>query len=467
MTPLSQLAGKRVTVMGLGLHGGALGTIRWLHEQGANITVTDLQSEQGLATTVAQLKDIPNITWVLGRHRDEDFTDADLVIRNPAVRRDSQYLALATAHHVPIEMDSSLFFKYSPTENIIGITGSKGKSTTTHAISHLLQVKYPQAVTVGIDGASPLGKLADVTKDCVVVFELSSWRLEALDKMGVSPHTAVVTSIYEDHLNTYSSFAEYIETKKSIFRHQDPTDRVILNADDAIIRKWTGELTSDVFWYSLGSKLPTQYGIYVKRGVITIRIRSGTVSLFPLSRLQLKSEHERRNVLPAILLGFLGGIPIDSIELNIRNLKGLAHRLEKVRVMNSVTYINDSAATMPDATIAAVKALNKKHLVLILGGNDKRLRFENLAVALAQARVRGIVFLPGTATDRLERQIRGAYGTPPQMVPAASMPEAVATATELARPGDVVLLSPGATSFGLFQHEFHRGDVFKSAVQAL
>lgn len=465
---MTTLEGKRVTVMGLGLHGGALGTIAWLAQQRAIITVTDLKSAQQLQPTIDALRPYPDITLVLGKHREEDFASADLVIRNPAVPRTSKFLEIARQSGVPIEMDSSLFFEHCPTKHIIGITGSKGKSTTTHVISKILQVKHPDIVTVGNDGQSPLGALAKITPESLVVFELSSWRLEALATKNISPATAVVTSLYQDHLNTYDSYEHYIDTKKNIIRFQSSHDRAILNADDPLLRQWQPEIVGQLYWYSLSDSLPNGgEGIYVSRGIITIRFLREGISLFPLSLLPFAHDHERRNALPGILLGFLSNIPVDSIALHVRNLKGLAHRLETVRQLGGVTYINDSAATMPDATIAALKALSAHPIVHILGGSDKRLNFEELAHTECQTKIRALIFLPGDATDRIRRQVMGEFSNPPPTYDAMSMVEAVQQARKAAHTGDCVLLSPGATSFGLFQHEFDRGNQFKEAVHQL
>lgn len=455
-----------MTVMGLGLHGGSVGTINWLLSKKALVTVTDLKTSSELAATIRQVQAPDQVTWVFEKHRDEDFINTDLVIQNPAVRRTSAYLQLARQHGVPVEMDSSLFFQFCPSRTIIGVTGSKGKSSTVHAIAHVLQLKYPHTVVVGTEGASPLGKLNEITSDSLVVFELSSWRLEALADHRISPQTAIVTSIYEDHLNTYDSFDDYIATKKNIIRFQGEHDRVLLNADDAAIREWGKEIRGNTFWYSLGTSLPG-YGIFVRRGMIMAHLPRGTVPLFPLDALQLTSLHARRNVLPAILLAFLGGIRIDSIKLNIKNLRSLAHRLEAVRKLRNVTYINDSAATMPDATIAALHSLPDQPLVLILGGSDKKLKFDQLALAVSNAKVRAIIFLPGNATERLRDTIEGVYTQLPPMDNVETMSQAVTTAFQIAQANDVVLLSPGCTSFGAFAHEFDRGDQFKAAVQAL
>ena len=455
--------------MGLGVHGGAAGNIRWLAEQGAQLTVTDLKTRQELASTLQELRDLPDITWALGEHREADFVQTDMVIRNPAVPRTSEFLQLARAHDVPVEMDSSLFLKYSPTSNVIGVTGSKGKSSTTTFTAKLMQLKHDNVVSLGVEGTSPLASIDTLRPDGVAVFELSSWRLEALGEHGLSPSTAIVTSLYHDHLNTYDSYEHYVATKKALVKNQRVNDRALLNYDDAEVREWAGEIESRVFWYSLADSIPGP-GICVVRGVISVDTANpltGIIPLFPAADVPLQSNHELRNALPGIYLAWCSGVRPESIRLHVQQLETLSHRLEQVQVVNAVTYINDSAATIPDATVAALRSLRDRHLVLILGGSDKRLTFDQLARELTYSRIRGIVFLPGTATDTMQAEIAGQYRVPPKIEHAQSMPDAVRRAHRLAHEHDVVLLSPGATSFGLFKHEFDRGEKFKEAVQGL
>lgn len=463
---MMDLKNKKVTVMGLGLHGGALGNIEWLYSEGAVLTVTDMKTAKELAATVKKLKKFEGIKLVLGKHNDEDFTQADLIIRNPAVPRTSKYLQLAKEAGIPIEMDSSLFFEFCPSKNIIGVTGSKGKTTTSNAIAVLLKARHPQTVAVGVDGVSPLKELSVIEPQNPVVFELSSWRLEALDEKKISPSVAVVTSLYRDHLNTYKSFKEYIETKKVLVKYQTENDITLLNADDERLRAWEKDIVSRLFWYS-AHDLKTGNGIFVRNTMITVRLQDGEHELFSIDELPFQSEHERRNVLPGILIALLHAVPIITIQKTLNALQRLPHRLEVVRELDSVTYINDSAATMPDATIAALKAFTGKSIVHILGGSDKALLFEELAAIEAQQTIRALVFLPGTATDKIKELVVDAFKDKPATYDAKTMPEAVELARLAAQPGDTILLSPGATSFGLFQHEFDRGDQFRKAVLAL
>ncbi|MBI3255890.1 MAG: UDP-N-acetylmuramoyl-L-alanine--D-glutamate ligase [Candidatus Andersenbacteria bacterium] len=468
---MASLKGKKVLVMGLGLHGGALGTIEWLISQGAEVTATDMKTAEQLAPTLKKLEKYPTIRYVLGRHDEADFIGSDMVIRNPSVPKNSKFLQLARKHSIPVEMDSSLFFEYSPTQDIVGVTGSKGKTTTANAIATMLDYLVNEkrvdlsTVAVGIDGVSPLGRLANIRKDGPVVFELSSWRLEALIEKGISPQIAVVTSIYKDHLNTYSSFQEYIETKKGIFKFQGADSITILNADDAEIKTWEKEVPGKLYWYAM-REVESGQGIFIRHGLVIIRDEAGEHELLHMEDLPLAYEHEQRNLLPAMLIGYLKGMPVEDVVVAIKLVVGLPHRLEVVAEIDGVTYINDSAATMPDATIAALKSLADKSIVHILGGSDKALEFEELAAVEGKANIRALVWLPGTATQRMKQLVLSQVSDVP-VFDADSMESAVELAKQAAKPGDVILMSPGATSFGLFLHEFDRGDKFRAAVKKL
>lgn len=446
----------------MGLHGGAVGTVAWLTSQGANVTITDLKTDVQLKDSLEKLKPYQHVRFVLGRHDEKDFTQADMVIRNPGMPKTSPFLELARQANVPIEMDSSLFFAHCPSADIIGVTGSKGKTTTASAIAVILKQVSSSAVAVGVDGVSPLRELSNISTDSPVVFELSSWRLEALAEKRISPRTAVITSIYPDHLNTYTSFAEYIETKKTIFRFQQENDMAIMNADDATIRNFSHEIKSRLWWYSMADNLVGD-GIYIHNQNVCLKKDGSVTVLFPLAQLPLRYEHERRNLLPAILIGFLRGLTANQIQIALKNIARLPHRLETVRELRGVTYINDSAATMPEATVAALQSFAGKPIVHIAGGSDKKLEFAGLAEAQGKANLKAIIWLPGNATDRMRKTLFEVAPNIPTK-DAVSMNEAVAQAEQIASGGDIVLLSPGATSFGLFLHEFDRGNKFREAV---
>lgn len=466
---------KHVLVLGLGLHGGAIGTIKWLVEQGAAVTVSDTKTEEQLASSLEKLKTLPNISYHFGSQDTLSLDGIDMVVRNPAVPRKAPILERARQASIPIEMDSSLFFEYSPSKNIVGITGSKGKTTTSSAIAHVLKVLDQKTIAVGIDGISPLGALIPLTPSGArgssfpIVFELSSWRLEALQEKKISPHIGICTSLYKDHLNTYASFDEYIDVKKQIMKDQTGDDIAILNADDGRVRQWEGDVHGQLFWYSIKPLADGQQGIWVDGDTVYVRVSA----VFPagericsISDIPHHALHELRNKLPAILIALLHGYSKEAIMAAVTTIPHLAHRLQLVRSVNGIDYVNDSAATMPDATIAALTAYAQKPLLLIIGGSDKSLEFEELSQAIASyTNIRHLIWLPGTATERMKATVTP--HTSAQSHDAATMDEALLAASRLAQPGDTVLLSPGATSFGLFLHEFDRGNAFINAVEHL
>src|SRR3954471_13444754 len=240
------LRGKSALVMGLGIHGGGLGVARFLADHGAHVTVTDLRGPEQLQSSLDALADLP-ITFVLGQHRDEDFRSVDLVIRNPGVPRESRYLRIARASGAAIEMEMTLFFRLCPGP-ILGITGTKGKTTTTLLAAAMLREQYPDTVVAGNLRVSALETLPRITAGTPVVLELSSWQLEGLGEAHLSPQYACVTNVSPDHLNRYSGMADYAQAKKQIFRWQGHRGVVVLNHDDAEVASWAGEAPGVVVW---------------------------------------------------------------------------------------------------------------------------------------------------------------------------------------------------------------------------
>jgi UDP-N-acetylmuramoylalanine--D-glutamate ligase len=470
------LRDKHVLVMGLGVHGGGLGVVRFLLEQGAHVTVTDLRKRDDLAATLQALQGEP-VTYVLGEHRMEDFRQADVVVRNPAVPRESPYLEEARVHGVPIEMEMTLFFALCPGP-IVGVTGTKGKSTTTVLLGEIARQHWPDTVVAGNIRVSALEALPQIGPRTPVVLELSSWQLEGLGERGMAPQIAVVTNLSPDHMNRYPSWESYVEAKKLIYRAQRPADWLVLNAGDPAVRDFILDAPSRAAWFGLGLErhrgaLRTADGKVLPLGGGAALLEHGQVAwvgadgvlvqICPVEQLVLPGRHNRANALAAAAAASLLGVLPQEIAAGIAAFRGLPDRLEVVRVLNGVTYINDTTSTAPAATVAALEALEQP-IVLIAGGADKALEFTGLAAAAA-ARVQTILLLEGTATDKMERALREAGARVAGRFD--SLPAAVEQARAMARPGDVVLLSPGCASFGMFRHEFERGERFREVVQAL
>ncbi len=432
------LAGCRAVVMGLGLHGGGVGVAQYLAAQGAVVTVTDLRDEGTLQPSLAELEGLP-LRYVLGRHEDADFRHADLVLRNPAVPLDSPYLALAREAGARIEMESSLFVKACPSAFIAGITGTKGKTTTTIVLSQMLSAAGYHVVTAGNLRVSMLSQLGSITAETRVVLELSSWQLEAFVPHAYSPPLAVVTNVLPDHLNRYAGMDDYAAAKEINVRYQGPNDVAVLNRDNAYTRAMGARAPGKVVWFAGQDSIPGEAGV-------------------PGS-----GAHQRENIAAAGAAARQWDVNDGAIAAVVRNFKGVPHRQELVRKWRGIRFINDTTATMPTATVACIEAIPGPK-VLLLGGADKKLDFTGLAQALDlyKETIRGIVLLEGSATDRLAAALplpfAGRF---------ADITQALEQAVALARSGDAVILSPGCASFGMFQHEFERGDTFRAWVAAL
>ncbi len=467
MLKASFFKNKRVTVFGLGLNMGGIGTVKFLAEQGAReIIVTDIKSRVELGASLEKLAKYKNVTYVLGQHRTEDFTNVDMVIKNPIIPWTNEYVKLAKKHKVPVEMDASIFLALCKAP-IIGITGTKGKTTTASLCAHILETAKKRVARVGIGQISVLGNLGKITTDDVVVFELSSWRLSALGRSKRSPFLAVLTNIYLDHLNYYKTMEEYVSDKKNIFLFQKTRNILVANFDDEAVRATVQDAKGTIIWFSQNGEIEGD-GVWVKDKKIYVRRQGKEEEFLPLSRVPLKGEHNVANVLAAVSATLAYGINLKQIASGIESFPGIPHRLEYVSEKNSVRYYNDTTATIPESVIAALRFFSEP-VILIAGGSDKQLKFDALAQVILR-RSKGLILLKGAATDKLLRALKthlSAKDKGRQFEVVESMAKAVELASRSAEPGDVVLLSPGAASFGIFQNEFDRGEQFCKAVNEL
>jgi UDP-N-acetylmuramoylalanine--D-glutamate ligase len=458
--------GKRVTVFGIGLLGGGVGTIRFLVEHGAKVIATDIKSKEKLAHSLEQLKDLKNVEYVLGQHRQEDFTKVDMVIKTPQAPWSNKHIKLARKHKIPVEVDSSLFFKLCKNP-IIGITGTKGKTTTSHLIYHILKKAGKNPVKIGIGQTPVLDRLRLLKKNSVVVFELSSWRLSALAQHEMSPHIAVFTNFFPDHMNYYRSMDAYLADKKNIFIHQKPRDWFICNKSDEIIATVCQEAKGNVMTIAR-EHVSDGRSVFAENGEIFINDGIDITSALTVSDSPLRGMHNINNVMCAIGATFAYGIPQKTIISAVKNFNNVAHRLEFVTQKNGVRYYNDTAATNPHSAMAALDSFVEP-IILIAGGVDKDLAYADFAKAITQ-KVKGVVFLKGTATDKIVSLIRKELDGNQNKISfeiVDAMDKAVEIAARGADSGDIILLSPGAASFGIFSNEFDRGNQFKREVLAL
>ncbi len=476
----------RVLIMGLGVHGGGLGTARWLLRQGASITITDMASAEALAEPLAALARAEQehgatIRYVLGEHRAEDFTSHDMLVVNPAVRPDSPWIALARQTGLRIETQMTLFFRHCPGP-ILGITGTKGKTTTTLLTGAMLRQQYPDTVVAGNLRISALEALDRITPTTPVVLELSSFQLVALGAAHLSPAYACVTNLSPDHLNYHGSMEDYAHAKQQIFLHQPDTGVLILNEDLLPQQASGGRAAYD--WADVVRAVRGRVRTFGARPGSTAHCRvtaHGQIELcgehlLDRADISLPGTHNLENVLAAAALARSFGISPEHIRAAVRDFGGVEHRLELVRSLDGVRYINDTTATNPTAACTALESLDAP-VVLLAGGSDKGLPFDTFAQRIVQ-RARVLILLSGSATEKLRQAVREymqmknqrqraehSLPRPPILGPYDDFAAAIRTARELAAPGDVVLLSPGCASFGMFRNEFHRGEEFRRIVQ--
>ncbi len=490
---------KYVIVMGLGLHGGGIAVTEWLYAQGAHVCVTDLRDENDLLPSVRAVqnfckdfllehpeKKVFSVEWVLGEHRSEEMARADLIVQNPGVPFDSPYLFLARSAGVPVENEATLFLLLTQKTPKICVTGTRGKSTTTALIYEMLRTTYTHALCGGIAGAgienffSLIDRVLEHEAQDIfdpVVMEVSSYQLELFSRQTVAPHISVVTNIFSDHLNRHKTLDIYTETKENIVRFQSADDHAIFNYDGVQTRAMGRRYDGGIRWWFSRIQTFDGPGLFLlpdvsgdpSRRMICIREKNGSVQeVCFVGESPLKGEHAIENILAASCVARCAGVSVEGIVIAIKAFHGLPSRQEKIANIFGRIWINDTTATSPDATIAALRVFgdpDTMRIILITGGSDKDLDFTELALSIMRY-VKSIVFLSGTATPRIIDAIHRA-GFSGASTYVNSMHDAVISAWNSSCAGDTILLSSGCASFGMFIHEFDRGEQFVFEVNAL
>ncbi len=471
--------------MGLGLYpqGSGISAACFCLERGAKLLVTDRKSKKELLPNIRALENlygklkkkgekVTKPVYRLGSHKKEDFIDCDMVIRNPAVRLRSPYLQSALKNGIPVESDVSLFFKLFKGK-IIGITGTRGKSTLSTLIYQILKNHYPDTVLRGNIGISPLYGFKAGKSDSLAVLELSSWLLESLDLHKLSPRIGVFSNLLEDHLDAYPDLKTYGQAKEAIFKHQNREDFMVLNQDNPYTRKCRDKVRSRLYLYTQQPRWARKksfQGAYFQNNTFYFKKNpSSQQKIAVLQDLKIKGAHNISHVLAAIAVAKIMKVPPTKIRKTIQTFPGVPFRLEYRGTFQGVRFYNDTTASTPQATLAALETFQDKDLVLIAGGSEKNLDFGPLAQKLTR-RVKALILFEDKASFRLEKEINKVLEKQNKKLPiewAGSMKEAVKKARRQARKGDIVLLSPACASFGLFNNEFHRGELFNQAVNSL
>ena len=455
-------ANRRVTVMGLGRFGGGVGVVRYLLDQGARVTLTDLQSEAQLTDSLAKIDVECLESLVLGRHRVEDFTSAEVVVVNPAVNpKRNEYLQAALSQGVRLTSEIELFWEECPAK-VIAVTGTVGKSTTASLIARLLRTLGSRTFLGGNIGISLLAEVDEMTEVDWVVLELSSFQLALLERFQPRPDVAVVTNLMPNHLDWHEDFADYRSAKQNVTRWQTHCQRVILNSDDPELADWK----SDAERWSFGCEVDEgQPSVLMARD--RFHLVNGTVERelpFALLPTKLNFPHLRENVATALAVVW-SEFSFDDTQIAeaLQSFEPLPHRFEYVGTYDRIDFINDSKATTPEATMAAVNSLDQP-VILIAGGKDKHVDLQPMCESIAH-KLRAVTLMGDTA-ESLLTMIREVNPKISCQI-GESLSDCFAWAATQAVSGDVVLLSPACASHSEFRNYEDRGDQFRKLVANL
>lgn len=463
-----EYAGKRVAVLGLGVENVPL--VPYLVDEDADVVVLDERTKDELGEAYQKLSKLP-VHFRLGPHYLDHLEDFEVIFRTPGwkIPTKKRVIEVARRHHIEVTSAIKLFFQRCPAK-VVGVTGTKGKGTTSTLIYEMLKTSGKKAWLGGNIGelrdAKPaLELLPKIGVEDWVVLELSSFQLEDLDR---SPHIAVVLAVTPDHLEYHKTFLNYLSAKKHIVRHQTPDDFAILNADSVTAMEFAVETDAQVLTFS--TQKHVEAGAFVAGESMILRIDHRDVVQGKVSILKILGTHNVTNALAASAASYLSGATLPSIRKTLRTFRGLPHRLEYVATKKGVGYFDDSASTNPETTIAAVRSFGAP-ITLIVGGSTKKADFTELGRVVAkESTARHVILLGNTESRRIRAAIESHMeknGTTPHFYPTNSMEEAVSVAEKITEKGGVVLLSPGAASFDLFKNYKERGEQFQKAVKGL
>jgi UDP-N-acetylmuramoylalanine--D-glutamate ligase len=449
---LQELRDRQVTVFGAAREG--LDLVRFLVKEGARVRLTDVKTAEQLGAELEPLSAL-DVAFSLGGHPPDEVLSADLLFVSPGIPPEAQILVEARRRGISTSSATELFFARCPCP-IVGITGSSGKSTTTALVGAMLEASRPKVVVGGNIGRPVVGLLPTLTPDSLVVMELSSFQLETLD---VSPHIATITNITPNHLDRHGTMEAYTAAKERIVRFQQVGDWAVLNADDLVSQGL--HPPAGLARFSL--KLPVE-GAYLDGCALVLNIDGAPERVCDASELALRGRHNLANALTACATAALSGATVDAMRSVLQAFRGLPHRLQQVGETGGVVFVDDSIATSPERSMAALAAYDQP-IVLLAGGRDKHLPMDDWAQMIRQ-RVAAVVLFgeaQGLISDALER----ADYPVEQVQTASSLDAAVRMGFALAEPGSLVLLSPGCTSYDMYRDFVERGQAFEASVARL
>ena len=451
--------GKRVVILGGARQGQA--AARWMARHGAVVTVNDRRSAEEMTAARSALADTP-VTWVLGRHPVELLDSMDILCVSGGVPLDNPLVVAAAQQGIPLTNDTQVFMEAAPCRTV-GITGSAGKTTTTSLVGQMAKTAMGDKAFVGGNIGDPMLNYVDeMTPDNLAILEISSFQLE---QMTISPTIAAILNITPNHLDRHGTMEAYTAVKRRILDFQHPDDTAVLNREDAGTWNLRKDVHGRLVTFGFGAYSGKQEGMLVKDGILHMRQGGVEIPLLSRDRIQLRGEHNLMNVLAAFAIGYAAGLPVDAMLSAAGEFRGVAHRLEFVREWHGAKWYNDSIATAPERTIADIRSFTEP-IVLLLGGRDKNLPWEELAVLVRQ-RVEHVILF-GEAANKIASALEQAAGPFPKTLEnCKGLQEAVQAAAGVASPGSVVLFSPGCTSFDQFYDFEERGKAYRKWVSEL
>ncbi len=448
------LKGKKIAVVGLGVSHRPL--IGLLVNEGLSVTAYDKKSMDELGDFGREYSE-KGVEFVLGEGY-LDHLSGDLIFKTPGMRGDLPPFEKARRDGAEVTSEMEVFFRLCPCP-IFAVTGSDGKTTTTTLISEFLKAQGKNCYLGGNIGTPLLPKIFEISPDDVAVVELSSFQLNDMHR---SASTAVVTNVAPNHLDWHTDMAEYINAKRCVFSHQNEKGRLVLNYDNEITRNYASEARGEVFWFSF--KQPVEKGVYLdKNGNICAVLNGKTEIIMHRSRIRLIGDHNVENYMAAIT-AILGVVSSEVLRSVAETFGGVEHRMEFVREFEGVKWYNDSIASSPTRVIAGLKAQTKK-IIMLAGGYDKKIPFEPMVPYILD-KVKYLI-LTGATAESIRTAIESDPGYDPQELTiemSSDWDYAIDRARQVAKPGDVVSLSPACASFDCFPNFEVRGQYYKKKV---
>lgn len=451
--------GKRVVILGAARQGQA--AARWLARHGAHVTLNDRRTALDLEEAQSALSDT-GVTWVLGGHPVEILDETDIVCLSGGIPLTNPIVTEANRRSIPLTNDTQIFMENVPCQTV-GITGSAGKTTTTTLVGQMAKRAFGKRAYVGGNIGDPLlNYLDEMIPEDVAIQEISSFQLE---QMTISPNVAAILNITPNHLDRHSSMEAYTAAKQHILEFQKPEDSAILCREDSGSWNMRENVQGRLISFGTGNIPNNQDGTLISEGELIYRNHGSDTPLLHRDQIQLRGEHNVLNVLAAFAIGYATGVPLGAMLKAVKDFRGVAHRLEFVREWKGANWYNDSIATAPERTMAAIRSFSEP-IILLLGGRDKNLPWDDLA-KLVHERVEQVVLF-GEAADKIATALNKAHGPVQKTVERCkNLDEAVQAAAHLCKPGDVILLSPGGTSFDQFNDFEERGEAFRKWVSGL